>query len=146
MLFHNSNIVTLFMKKTNYGRFIIMVILSLGNLIIIFSGGCIREDMPIKCIADYLVENIDADKIAHFNQLDGIEIWREWEDMTAPIAEDRYMLENCKIQEYISHYNLSLDDLRGQMFFVYSTHHYLKNGYVDQKAVIMEIDGLLSSK
>lgn len=105
---------------------------------------CKNDILPIKCASEYLIDNTEQREVDKFVQLEGIDIWRKWDDFTEHIAEDRNIIEKCGINKYIFSKKTSLDSLKGQMIFVYSVHSYLQNKYVDEKEVAKKVEHLLT--
>jgi hypothetical protein len=108
--------------------------------------GCNRDHSSIKCVSDYISANVDKEDLEKFLQLDGINVHRAWDDLTIHLAEDYFVIEDCKIREYLSRNNANLDSLRGHMILVYSIHKYLNDGYVKQKQVTKKVDKLLAEE
>lgn len=102
-----------------------------------------NRNEPLRCIAEYIEGRIEKDKIEKFIEMDGKTIWREgWEYLTFEIAEDYFVIDDCNIDEYLKEFDSSIDDLRGQMIFVYSMHSYFRNGEVESKMIEHQVDSL----
>lgn len=112
-------------------------------IVITFSfAGCVNSDDPIKCASGYIISKVEIEKVDSFTNLEGIDVWENWEYLTSSIAEDHQQVDSCGIYNYLSYYNETIDSLHGRMFFVYSVHSYLKYGFVDEEKVAIKVDSL----
>lgn len=102
-----------------------------------------KVDPSMKCILDYITENIERDKLDEFSKLNDIKVYQEWGELTADLAEDFFVIENCNFYNYMDQNNMEMDSLSGRMFFVYSVHSYLKNGKIDKNQVRDEVKKLI---
>jgi hypothetical protein len=111
---------------------------------LILTMGCSDTQVkPIKCLSNYISANIEKEKVKDFVKLEGLIIWREgWTNLTAAIAEDHFVIDNCDLREYLTQFNLSIDEIKGQMLMVYSVHSYLKYGRVNLKSIRQKVDSL----
>lgn len=122
-------------------RIVLLSIFLLVVFVILFykSPFYIEKQQPIKCACDYLKANIDKTEIDHYLAVEGINVWREWESLTSSIAGNYQVILDCKIPEYIHSCNMNYHTLEGKMYFVYSMHNYLKNGFVNHKIVKTQV-------
>lgn len=104
---------------------------------------CNKKEPTLECVSSHIKKNINKNQIDSFTKLNGVEVWREWDKFTKPIAEDQYSVIDCGVRAYLYEYNLSLDSLNGKVFFIYAMHSYLKNNCVDYGSVKKNVTILL---
>ena len=133
------------MNHINYQTCSAFTVTLLVAGILLLTNGCEKNNnVPIECVTNHILANVEKEKIEEFIKLEGVNIWREgWGNMTSSIAEDNYVVEKCGIRQYLAQYEIGIDDLKGQMVFVYSMHSYLKYGYVNQETIVQQVDSLL---
>ena len=121
----------------------VFMILFIGAILMLTTSCSKKRVVQLECLSNYIYENIEKEKVENFVKLEGINVWREgWERLTSDIAENHYLIEDCSIPKYLAQYNLNLNDLEGQMFFVYSMHSYLKDNKVNPEAIRQKVDSL----
>ena len=116
-------------RKNIYDKICLAVFVNLfiGAILVMTISCSKRKVVQLECLANYICANIEKEKVEDFVKLEGLYVWREgWERLTSDIAEDHYLIEECGIPQYLAQYNLNLNDIKGQMVFVYSMHSYLK--------------------
>lgn len=120
------------------------VTLFVGTILIVANSCSNTKTIPIKCLSDYISENIEEEKVKDFIRLEGLAIWREgWSNLTSEIVEeDHLVFDECGLKEYLSHFNLNIEEKKGRMIMVYSIHSYLKNGKVNLKSIRQKVDSL----
>lgn len=116
-------------------RILFFKILPITALFMFVIVSCNKKEPTLECVSSHIRKNISKNQIDSFTQLNGVEVWREWDKFTKPIAEDHYSGIECGIGAYLYKYNLSLDSLNGRVFFIYAVHSYLKNNCVDYESV-----------
>lgn len=113
---------------------------------IFFMTACSNnKDTPINCIANYVKNNTNKEDLDDFIKLEGIEIWEKWGDLTADFAQNYSEIEKCGIYEYMFNNQTPMNTFRGKVTFVYLVHNYLKNGYIDQKQVSLEVEKVINN-
>jgi hypothetical protein len=127
---------------------LIFSILLIGVALIVIESCSKRKIVQLECLTNYIHANIEKEKIKDFEKLEGVDVWRGgWERLTSEIAEEgHYIIKQCSIRQYLSENNLSLDDIEGQMFFVYSMHSYLKYDEVNPTEIHKKVDSLFFSE
>ena len=126
--------------KSFFGVFIALLVV----VVSMFLNSCAKNrNVSIECVSNYILTNIDKEKIKNFIKLEGINVWREgWGYLTSEIAEDYFVIEECGVEQYLAQFNLSLNDLKGRMIFVYSIHSYLKDGNINKEVINQKVDYL----
>lgn len=107
-------------------------------------GSCNPRVSPveIKCISNFVVSKTTQKQIDAFLDLDDTEIIDAWDGLTGAFVgrESRESITRCNLNGYLLRNNHSIEDIKGQYFFVHSVHAYLKTGFVDKKKINSFID------
>ena len=104
-----------------------------------------NRDFPIQCITEYVKANVNKKELDDFIKLNGIEVWRKWDNLTTKIANDNFAIENCGIYEYMDDRQTPMNTFKGKVTFVYLIHSYLKYGYINQKNVDLEVEKVIQN-
>jgi len=122
-------------------------ILKIVPLLIIFGvSNCTTNSNPeINCIANYIENNSVTNEINKFKGLEGIEIWRGWENLTSHLVDgnERNNMERCGLDKFFKRNNTNVEEIKGQMLMVYAVHEFWKEGKVDTDKINDEIENYL---
>lgn len=124
----------------------LLLICIICTLYVLFVNKTNEENLPIRCISNYVIENISKEEKNYFINLEGIEIWEAWSDLTSDFSDDYFILEECDLFGYVSKYSIDMDTLRGKMIFVFSVHYYMKNGQINYNYIVKEVDKIMADE
>jgi|GEM_PF-5465586 len=102
-------------------------------MLVFFS--CNQKSIEIECICEYIILKTDQEKLNDFIELEGVEVWKGWGNLTREFAEERNKLDECGIHKYLAAKNLNSNETKGKLYFIFSVHSYLKYGVVKNNEI-----------
>lgn len=109
-----------------------------------FSACTHSDNASIKCVANYIKMNVDEGELSRFKDIEGIEVWRTWDSLTAHLADDSSIIESCGVYDYMDDKKMPMHTFRGEVTFVFLVHSYLKTGDIDFEHITSEVEKVIS--